>query len=144
MADIVVGLDRRAASRAALAFAASLASRLDARLHVVHVVEGADLAVDPDADDVETGAAGQVRSAATAALAGFGGAWEFYRRHGDPAAVLAQIAEETDAAMIVLGAPRRGPVAIMERLLGESVAAAEMHAAVRPVVLVPERAGGRI
>lgn len=143
MADIVVGLDRRASSRAALAFAAQLADRLDARLHVVHVVDDADMAVDPDSADAEDTAAGPVRADAVAALADFDGRWDFHRRHGDPAAVIAQVADEMDAEMIVLGAPRRGPAAIVERLLGESVAAAEIHAASRPVVLVPEHARER-
>ncbi|WP_024793718.1 universal stress protein [Tomitella biformata] len=144
MPNLVVGYDRHPASRSALAFAADLAGRLDAGLHVVHVVDDEDVPVDPDSDDLEAATAGRAewaRAAADAQLAEFAGAWTYYSRHGRPAVVLAQIATDTDAAMIVLGVPRKGLMAMMERLLGESVSAAEVRLAGRPVVLVPEQAG---
>ena len=144
MTSIVVGFDQHPASRAALEFAARLADRLGAHLHVVHVVDDDDLLVDPDADDVEASLAGHVRADAAGRLASFEGGWTYYSRHGNPSWTLAGIADDAEAAMIVIGAARRGPMALVERLLGESVSASAVRLADCPVVIVPEARRRRI
>lgn len=45
---LVVGFDRHPTSHAALGYAIDLAGRLDAFLHVAHVVDTDDLPIDPD------------------------------------------------------------------------------------------------
>ncbi|MFF0545166.1 universal stress protein [Nocardia thailandica] len=136
---LVVGYDEHR-GRAALTHAIALAARLDAHLHVVHVVDTYDTPVDPDTDDWEqrTGARAEAeRAHACAELAALPGNWSFYTAHGDPARILAAIADDHDAAMIVIGAPRPGLAALVERLVGASVSTRLVHHGHRPVLVVP-------
>ncbi|WP_342800520.1 universal stress protein [Nocardia sp. No.11] len=141
---LVVGYDRHRAGEVALGVAIGLATRLDAHLHVVHVIDADDLPDDPDAAEWEDTVAAMVdreRAAACARLAEWPGNWTYYARRGNPARVLDALAETYDASMIVIGAPRPGLRSLLERLLGESVSAHLVHHAHRPVLLVPAGPG---
>lgn len=140
LCHVVVGFDRHPASHAALAHAIDLARRLDAFLHVAHIIDLEDTPIDPDSPDWEQRCAHIVaaeRAQACAMLAELPGNWTYYSRHGNPAQLLATIAEANDALMIVIGASRGGLMSLLERFLGESVSAQLMHHAHRPVLLVP-------
>lgn len=140
---LVVGFDRHRASHAALSFAIELAARLNAYLHVVHVVDVEDLPVDPDAGDWEQriiDGLERERAEAKALLAASPGNWTYHSHRGDPARLLRAIADAHDAAMILVGTPRRDLMSRMERILGDSVSARLIQHSRRPVVLVPEDA----
>ncbi|GGN65917.1 universal stress protein [Nocardia rhizosphaerihabitans] len=118
-----------------------MAIALNAYLHVAHVVDTDDLPIDPDAADWDQAIAEVVereREYACSMLTALPGNWSYYARRGNPAQMLSVIADDHDASMIVLGAPRHGVVSLVERLLGESVSARLIHHGNRPVLLVPE------
>jgi nucleotide-binding universal stress UspA family protein len=138
--ELVVGWDRQPASAAALRFAVGLAQRLGAHLHVVHIADVDDLPVDPDAwdweqqfrDSVDAQAAG-----ARALLDELKADWAYHAAHGRPADVLADLAEQVDALMIVLGAPRGGMHSFIDTVAGQSVSHQLTGKGGRAVVLVP-------
>lgn len=138
---LLVGIDRRPASQAALSTAAALATRLHARLEVVHVVDLADFPIDPDSPDWETSAEATVedqRRQVTATLASFTGTWALHVRRGTPATVLAATADDSNALMIVLGAGQRGAAAALARMVdGSTVRDLVGPRQRRPVLLVP-------
>lgn len=142
---IVVGHDRHRAARAALETAVGLARQLGAELHVVHSATLDDCGIDPDAEDFEEGRdralAGERAEIATV-LSRTGLAWAYHEQHGDPARALAQLADELDAAYIVVGATHPG--AIRHLLGGDSVAKRLLKIQDRPVLVVPERVGDRL
>lgn len=131
--ELVVGWDRQPASAAALRFAVGLARRLGAHLHVVHIADFDDLPVDPDAwdweqqfhDSLEAHAVG-----ARALLNELGANWTYHAMHGRPPDVLADLAEEVDAVMIVLGAP--GWHALVHRHVRRTVRLIPIVAQARP------------
>lgn len=139
--ELVVGWDRQPASAAALRFAVDLAHRLDAHLHVVHIADVDDLPVDPDAwdweqqfrDSLEAHAVG-----ARALLDELGANWTYHAGHGRPSDVLADLAEEVDAVMIVLGAPRGGMHSFIDTFAGQSVSYQLTRRHGRAVLLVPD------
>ncbi|WP_168226573.1 universal stress protein [Tomitella fengzijianii] len=138
---IVVGFDGLPAGRAALAKSAELAAALGAWLAVVHVPDTADEPVDPDSPAWAEGrdaAVAAVRASAEHELAATAVRWRFDALAGPPAAVLGSVADEEHADMIVLGAPRAGLAAAMERLLGDAVAVQLLRHGHRPVLVVPE------
>jgi nucleotide-binding universal stress UspA family protein len=145
-ASIVCGVDGSADSQAALRVAARLADRLDLRLVVAHVAEpdyipyaaaapfggaaGHD-AVIQEAESQEETAAGLLEEVvAAAALV------EAERRVGVgvPAERLADIADEEDAELIVVGSRGRG--AFKAAFLG-SVSISLVGVARCPVLIVP-------
>lgn len=140
-AELVVGWDRQPASAAALRFAVDLSQRLDAHLHVVHIADVDDLPVDPDAwdwaqefrDSLEAHAVG-----ARALLDELGANWTYHAVHGRPPDVLADLAEEVDAVMIVLGAPRGGLHSFIDTFAGQSVSHQLTRKHGRAVLLVPD------
>jgi nucleotide-binding universal stress UspA family protein len=140
-AELVVGWDRQPASAAALRFAVGLARRLDAHLHVVHIADVDDMPVDPDAwdweqefhDSLEAHAVG-----ARALLDELGANWTYHAVHGRPPDVLADLAEEVDAVMIVLGAPRGGVHSFIDTFAGQSVSHQLTRRHGRAVLLVPD------
>jgi nucleotide-binding universal stress UspA family protein len=140
-AEMVVGWDRQPASAAALRFAVDLAQRLSAHLHVVHIADFDDLPVDPDAwdweqqfhDSLEAHAVG-----ARALLNELGANWTYHAMHGRPPDVLADLAEEVDAVMIVLGAPRGGMHSFIDTFAGQSVSYQLSRKHGRAVLLVPD------
>lgn len=143
---LVVGYDRSAPSRRALVLAVELATRLNARLHVVHVVDLRDYPIDPDSADWEQ--QGRERLAAEfeavkSTLTGWIGDWSYDVQRGDPARVLTGAAENDHAMMIIVGTRAESGIgAQLERLLGVSgsVSHALRHATV-PVLVVPDDRG---
>jgi nucleotide-binding universal stress UspA family protein len=141
-AELVVGWDNQPASAAALRFAVGLARRLDAHLHVVHIADVADLPVDPDASDYEQQFQASIEAHAVGARAlldGLGAKWTYHAMHGRPPDVIADLAEEVDAVMIVLGAPRGGVHSFIDTFAGQSVAHQLTRTQGRAVLLVPDR-----
>ena len=139
--ELVVGWDRQPASAAALRFAVDLSGRLEAHLHVVHIADFDDLPVDPDAWDWEEQFRSSVEAHAVharALLDGLGANWTYHAAHGRPSDVLADLAEEVDAVMIVLGAPRGGLHSFIDTFAGQSVSHQLMRRHGRPVLLVPD------
>ncbi|MGB7238806.1 MAG: universal stress protein [Rhodococcus sp. (in: high G+C Gram-positive bacteria)] len=137
---LVVGFDRHPASRAALSYAMDLADRLNAFLHVAHIVDTDDLPIDPDSYDWEqriADAVEQERQEACTMLSTLPGNWAYYSREGVPAQLLTTIAEANDALMIIVGTTRGGVMSLIERVLGESVSSTLARHALRPVLLVP-------
>jgi nucleotide-binding universal stress UspA family protein len=147
---IVCGVDGSDGSRAALAVAADLADRLDARLVLVHAVHEALPSYDGVAA-IGIGAGARPAPAATlqqqeqaagqllARMAADTGVEPVWRRvvTGQPAERLAAVAEEEGAELIVVGSRGRGP--LTAALLG-SVSTSLIGAARCPVVVVPARA----
>jgi nucleotide-binding universal stress UspA family protein len=137
---LVLGHGRDPASALALRVAADLARRLHAHLHVVHGVDLGDYPIDPDAADWEDQArralAEQRRAVATA-LAGTDRTWTYHAARGSPAALLASVAEEHDALMIIVGTRGEGFLAHLDRLLGGSVSHGVIRGQHRPVLVVP-------
>lgn len=109
--SLVVGLDRSPTSEQALATAASIAATLGAQLHVVHVIDAEDHPADPDAPAWEAEARRRINAEREAAAAIVGvrvDHWTYRLLRGDPATALLAVADEVDALMIVVGAPRQG------------------------------------
>jgi nucleotide-binding universal stress UspA family protein len=108
---IVVGFDEEPQSQAALIVAIDLARRLGAHLDVVHVVDLRDYPVDPDSDDWESASNANVDRTTEHVRAEVGDqveSWSYYAWRGDPAHLLAAVAEENRALMIVVGTQARG------------------------------------
>ncbi len=137
---LVLGHGLDPASAHALQVAADLARRLDAHLHVVHGVDLRDYPIDPDAADWEEQARrtlAEQQQAVETALADSGQAWTYHASRGDPAALIAAVADEHDALMIIVGTRGEGLRAALERLLGRSVSHGIIRTQHRPVLVVP-------
>jgi nucleotide-binding universal stress UspA family protein len=137
---LVLGHSRHPASDTALHVAVDLARRLRADLHVVHGVDLADYPVDPDAADWEEQARrtlDEQRRRVEAALADFPMRWTYQAGHGNPARLIATVAEEIDAFMIIVGSHGEGLSATFDRLLAGSVSRAVLRRQHRPVLIVP-------
>ena len=134
---LVVGHCRSRGSKDVLEVARDLARRMDA---VVHAISLDDYPVDPDADDWEDQAAqvlaGQ-RAEVARALTGVVPGWSYHAARGDPVELLAAVAEEHDALMIIVGNRGDGPAAALNRLLHRSVSRAVIGRQRRPVLVVP-------
>jgi nucleotide-binding universal stress UspA family protein len=143
---LVCGVDDSPAAEAGVKFASRLAAKLELRLHLVHAYDPVPLPA------VALGPGGVIpvqpqelerasREAAWKMLERAGrlaqGHALLRMRSGRPAGCLNGYAELFDAALIVIGAPRRGPVA--SALLG-SAAWELATSAVAPTVLVPDGA----
>jgi nucleotide-binding universal stress UspA family protein len=140
-AQLVVGWDRQPASAAALRFAVGLSQRLDAHLHVVHIADFDDLPIDPDAWDWEQQFHESLEAHAVGARAlldELGANWTYHAVRGRPPDVLADLAEEVDAVMIVLGAPRGGMHSFIDTFAGQSVSYQLSRKHGRAVLLVPD------
>jgi nucleotide-binding universal stress UspA family protein len=144
MADLyLVGVDGSEGSRRALYFAAQAAQPVAAGLLVVHVLPdapGGDLA--PQAPEVAFGHQEQEAEAAHAHMLeplvaearDLGIPVEIKALHGDPATVLAELADIREAKQIFIG--RHGHSRVRELLFG-SVLLKLAHKATVPVTLVP-------
>ncbi|GLP76707.1 hypothetical protein TUM20983_38170 [Mycobacterium antarcticum] len=140
-AQLVMGWDGQLASTAALRFAVGLARHLDAHVHVVHIADANDLPIDPDAWDWEEQFHQTVEahaSGARAILEELGSGWTYHALHGRPSDVLADLAEQVGALMIVVGAPRGGMHSFIDTFAGQSVSHQLTRKHGRPVLLVPE------
>jgi len=144
---IVCGIDGSEQAGHAASAALSLANRLDARLTLLHVtptrtlvpVDSFPLGVDPSAYPRSTELAFSESEAAFNTLPPevLAATTDRELRLGEPAVVLAEVAAECDAEMIVVGSRGRG--AWRSAILG-SVSTEVARLAACPVVIVPERA----
>ena len=133
--ELVVGFDGTDPSIDALAFAAGLARREQARLIVAFVAAPSmfsSLAPDPGAWDAIESVAGELKERAAEGLADVGVPWRFEQRRGDVAHELEDLAERAKADAIVVGRSSSK----VSRLLG-SVAAGLLRTSRRPVIVVP-------
>lgn len=138
--NLVLGHSRQPGANTALYVAMDLARRLRADLHVVHGVDLFDYPVDPDAADWEQQARralDEQRRQVEAALVDFPMGWTYQAGHGNPARLIAAVAEETDALMIIVGSHGEGAGATIERLLAGSVSRTVLRRQHRPVLIVP-------
>lgn len=119
--NLVLGHGRDPGSAHALPVAADLAQRLKAHLQVVHGVDLDDYPIDPDAADWEQQAQRALteqRRQVEDALAGIGQSWTYQASRADPVTLLAAVAEEHDALMIIVGTRGEGFGPAVQRLLG--------------------------
>ncbi|WP_367278900.1 universal stress protein [Pseudonocardia sp.] len=70
-------------------------------------------------------------------MAGAPASWTYHASHGDPVALLAAVAAEHDALMIIVGTRGEGFGAAVARLLGRSVSHGVIGGQHRPVLVVP-------
>lgn len=139
-ATLVVGHSDDPTGDHALVVAADLGRRLHARLHVVHVIEAGDYPADSDAADWEAGAWQQLavqRRRVEQMLTETGLPWSYETRRGDPASVLAAVAEEHDVLLIVVGTRGEGLRVVIPRLIEPSVSHGLIRCQPRPVLIVP-------
>jgi nucleotide-binding universal stress UspA family protein len=135
--SLVVGVDDRPLSLAALSTAADLALRLGADLHVVHAIDLRDYPNDPDSDNWDTHATTALThldADVRATLDTHPGPWTYHAWQGTPVHLLQTVADETDALMIVVG---HHPHWTPARLTRESVGHALTRTTHRPILLVP-------
>ncbi|GAA0944258.1 universal stress protein [Pseudonocardia zijingensis] len=145
-ATLVVGHRHGSSDDRALTVAADLGRRLDARLHVVHVVVLADYPVDPDAADWDERGEqtlAEERHHVEAALVRTGLRWSYESCKGAPATALAHAAVERDALLIVVGTRGAGLRATLSRFARPSVSHALVERQDRPVLVVPPLRGDR-
>lgn len=139
-AQLVIGWNDRPGSAAALAFAMDLAHRLTAHLHLVHILDLNDLPVDIDAPDwdeqLERTLDDEAREAKRR-LDGLDAGWTYHAYRGSPAIVLADVADEFDALMVIVGGSRHGVGAFVEHAFGDSVSKGLIGERRRPVLVVP-------
>lgn len=137
---IVLGWDGHSPSTSALRYAVGLARRLTAHIHVVHIVDLDDTPVDPDAPDWEQqleAALDDEAAQARALLDGSDASWTYHGGHGDPADLLARVADEYDALMVVVGSPRGGLVSFLDTVFGQSVAHRLIGKQKVPLLVIP-------
>jgi nucleotide-binding universal stress UspA family protein len=138
---MVVGWDLHPNSSAALRFAVVMAQRLDAHLHVVHVADVDDLPIDTDdwnwKEQLDRRLAENATTARTL-LNQVHAHWTYHAARGRPSDVIADLAEETDALMIILGRPSGGILSFIETLAGQSVSHQLSRQHGRPVLIVAE------
>ena len=147
---IVCGVDGSKQARHAASVALRLAERLGARLTLVHVtptrtvtpVDSFPLGIDPSAYPRSSELAFSEAEAAFDALPAevISSNAEREVRLGQPAVVLAEVAADCDAELIVVGSRGRG--ALRSALLG-SVSTEVAHRARCPVMIVPEGAAAK-
>jgi nucleotide-binding universal stress UspA family protein len=142
---LVLGYRASPDGQAVLHHGADLAARLGAALHVVHVVDLSDYPIDPDSPDWEQQAqktlAAEQRDVESA-LADLPGSWTYHAAHGDPAALLRQVADSFDALMFIVGSRGEGTGSVISRLLGTrpSVSHGLIAHSHRPVLVIPPHA----
>jgi nucleotide-binding universal stress UspA family protein len=117
-ATVVVGVDGTELSLEALERTVRFAKAVSARV-VVCFVRHLDIPMSDPATGVaavvvlegaEDELAGVAQKAASKVLDGSGLAWEFVSRLGEPAHEIIDVAHETDASWIVVGASIHGPI----------------------------------
>lgn len=139
--SLVLGYDRTPSSRYALSVATDLAARLDAHLHVVHIVDLRDYPIDPDSADWEQQGLATLADeveAARAELTGWPGQWTYHQKRGDPVRALVKVAAAHDAWMIIVGTHGAGMGAALQHLMGGATSVS--HGLLRhhrPVLVVP-------
>ncbi|MDT2009804.1 universal stress protein [Rhodococcus opacus] len=117
---LVVGFDRYPASHAALSFAIGLAVPLHAYLHVAHIVDLDDFR--SNRTETTGNGASSIPSSGNAPrrapCSPRCGELELLLPEGNPAQLLATVADANDALMIIIGTSRGGLVSLLERWWG--------------------------
>jgi nucleotide-binding universal stress UspA family protein len=142
---VVLGYRASPYGQAVLHHGADLAARLVAALHVVHVVDLSDYPIDPDSADWEQQAQKTLAAeqhAVETALADLPGSWTYHAAHGDPVALLRQVADSYDALMFIVGSRGESAGGVVSRLLGTrpSVSHGLIAHSHRPVLVIPPHA----
>lgn len=104
--------------------------------------QGHATSIDPDiVDDVDEQdrITAQMKERLQSVTSGREAEWEFRYVAGAPAAALANIALEEDAAFIMIGSREPGLGARMKEFVSGPVADALMHSQPRPVVVIPQK-----
>jgi nucleotide-binding universal stress UspA family protein len=139
--SLVVGYDRHPASRAALLFAGELAGALNVSVHVVHVVDRSDAAIDGasagSADTVERRLDTE-RQRVGEALGAAGVQWTYHLLDGDPVKALIKTADDCAATLIVVGRPQHGIGPAVSHMVTGAVARNLLRHSTRPVAVVPD------
>lgn len=130
------------AARFALAFDAELVCAMvdPSRYAVSGRTDGPEIAtsIDPDlADDTALEFDPALESVIAETLAGTGVRWSARALAGGPSAELTRLADELDAAMIVVGTRQAGFRGTMHEFFSGSVAVQLAHHQHRPIVVVP-------
>lgn len=142
MSTVVVGVEVGMPSGVLIA-AAQLAQDLNARLICVHALSGryvTEKLVEGDLLDASEPVSEDLAWELSLSITGI--SFESYAIAGDPAKVLAAVAEQLDARLIVVGTRRSGIRQKVAELLDGSIALALTQKQHRPVVVVPLAAGG--
>ncbi|GAA4767070.1 universal stress protein [Actinomycetospora chibensis] len=144
-AHVVLGYRASPYGEAVLHHGADLAVRLGAALHVVHVVDLSDYPIDPDSPDWEQQAQKTLAAEqhdVESALADLPGSWTYHAAHGDPVALLRQVADHYDALMFIVGSRGESAGGVISRLLGTrpSVSHGLIARTHRPVLVIPPHA----
>ena len=139
MKTIVLATDGSDTAAAATATAIDLAATQDAKLVVVAAWDlvytpMAYAPVVPDLDRIEEPEAERVTEAAAEQARAAGVRTEAIIRRGFPVEQICRLADERDAAMIVVGSHGWGPV---RRMVFGSVSTGVLHRAKCPVLVVP-------
>ena len=93
--------------------------------------------LDPAADDESQFPPGDVQRRIEAILGPPGEQWSFRPLHGDVPQALGRLAENAGASLIIVGGPRTGVLARIDRLLEGSVSSSLARIQRRPVLVVP-------
>ncbi|WP_048469108.1 universal stress protein [Mycolicibacterium chlorophenolicum] len=139
-AALIVGWDAHRASTAALRFSVILALRLTAHIHVVHTADVDDMPIDPDAADWEkqmTETLAGEENEARRLLDELPASWTYHAGHGDPADLLARVADRYSALLVIIGSPRGGLLSLLDTGLGQSVSHRMIGQRRTPLLLVP-------
>lgn len=139
--SLVVGYAPDPVGEAALSTAADIAHRMDAHLHVVHVIDLRDYPNDPDGPDWEDegeAAVARIEDHVRSTLAAQPAGWTYHAWRGAPAVLLAKVAEENKALMIVVGTHGGGFGEAVHRLISSSVSHSLVNHCHRPVLVVPQ------
>ncbi|WP_345470789.1 universal stress protein [Glutamicibacter ectropisis] len=137
MGTIVVGVEAGMPS-GVLATAADLAKQLGDRLVCVHALSGRYVTEKiAEGDLLESAEPVSEDLAWELSLSITGINFESYAVAGDPAKVLAAVAEQQDARMIVVGTRRSGLRQKFAELLDGSIALALAQKQARPLLVVP-------
>jgi hypothetical protein len=94
--------------------------------------------LDPAADDESQFPSGNVEQRLEAILGPPGEEWSFRPLNGDVCQSLGRLAESVGASMIIVGGPKPGVLARIDRLLEGSVPSCLVQTQRRPVLVVPE------
>jgi nucleotide-binding universal stress UspA family protein len=109
------------------------------------VVDLSDYPIDPDSPDWERQAQQTLaaeKDAVETALVDLPGSWSYHAAHGDPVALLREVADRYDALMFIVGTRGEGAGSVVSRLLGTrpSVSHGLIARSHRPVLVIPPHA----
>jgi nucleotide-binding universal stress UspA family protein len=96
------------------------------------------LSLDPSVNEEAEYPSGHLQRKLEAILGKAGDTWSFRVINGDVSKALNRLAENTDAALLIVGAGRPGTLAWLDRTLEGAVAVTLIHQQRRPVLIVPE------